>query len=106
MASVRQVVEAGGRLRDALYDQLMTADLPDPAFDAIDAEHLRIIRVLGEFTASPKAGDKSPAYDLVVRALNGAADDLGAVNPFREPALSAVLAQSDAAMRAVAAITT
>jgi hypothetical protein len=106
MANLRQVVEAGGRLRDALYDQLMTPDLPDPAFDAIDAGHLRIIRVLGEFTASPKSGDMSPTYDLVVRALNGAADDVGAVNPFREPALTAVLAQSDAATQAVKGITT
>jgi hypothetical protein len=106
MASARQVVEAGGRLRDALYDQLMTPDLPDPAFEAIDAGHLRIIRVLSEFTASPKSGDASSAYDSVCRALNGAADDVGAVNPFSEPALAAVLAQSDACAEAVKGITT
>jgi hypothetical protein len=102
---VQQVVIAGGRLRDALYDQLLTPNLPDPAFDAIDARHLRIIQVLSDFTTSPNSGDSSPAYVPVVRALNGAADDVGAVDPFDRPALAAVLAQSDASTQSVRGIT-
>jgi hypothetical protein len=105
MASVQQVVEAGGRLRDALYDQLITPNLPDPAFDAIDEGHLHVIRVLGGFTASPKSGDRSSTYDPIVRVLNSAADEAGAVNPFNAPALATVLAQSDAAARAVKGVT-
>ena len=99
------MVFAGGRLRDALYDQLLTPNLPDPAFDAIDARHLRVIQVLGDFMASPNSGDSSPTYVPVVRALNGAADDVGAVNPFDRPALAAVLSQSDASTQSVKSIT-
>jgi hypothetical protein len=105
MASVLDVMTAAGGLRDAIFDQVQTPGLPNYAFNALGAEHLKVIQAMKNFAASPKGGDPSNTYDPVVADLNAAAAAVSGLNPNDPGSLAGGLATSDAAVGALAGVT-